>query len=146
MSALSHLKKRNIIDSISSKWMIVCLTFFVLLPLGIGVGLVLKSSGLLENHAITSLVFSSDWSPADGNFGFWPFILSSIWVTIVALLVSMPVCLLAGIYLTQFAPAWMLSIMRPVIDILAGIPSVVYGVWGILVVVPFVGNYSRSVF
>jgi len=54
---------------------------------------------------------------------------------------SAPVCLLAAIYLTQYARPWLLKIMQPVMDILAGIPSVVYGVWGILVIVPFVGQF-----
>jgi phosphate transport system permease protein len=58
---------------------------------------------------------------------------------VLALVISIPLCLLASIHLTQFAPKWVLKFMRPVIDILAGIPSVVYGVWGLLVVVPFVG-------
>ncbi|HEY6976249.1 MAG TPA: phosphate ABC transporter permease subunit PstC [Chitinophagaceae bacterium] len=131
---------RKLLDSASSKWMLACLSFFLLLPLAIGTGLVFKASGLLDNHTLSSLIFSSDWSPGDGQFGFWPFILSSLWVTVVALVISMPLCLLASIYLSQFAPKWMLKFMRPVIDILAGIPSVVYGVWGVLVIVPFVSD------
>lgn len=120
--------------------MIVCLSFFLLLPVGIATGLVLKSEDLLSAHSLSDLIFSSEWSPSEGLFGFWPFILSSLWVTIIALIISMPLCLLAAIYLSQFAPKWVLEFMRPVIDILAGIPSVVYGVWGVLVVVPFVGE------
>lgn len=131
---------RKLTDSISSKWMIVCLSFFLLMPLAIGAGLVLKSSGLLSEHTLGSLIFSTDWSPSDDQYGFWPFIVSSLWVTIIALIISMPFCLLAAIYLTQFAPSWMLKLMRPVIDILAGIPSVVYGVWGVIIIVPFVGD------
>jgi phosphate transport system permease protein len=132
------MTKRRIIDSLSSKWMVASLSFFLLLPLAIGTGLIFKSSGLLQNHSITSLISSSDWSPMDGQFGFWPFILSSLWVTITAVIISMPLCLLAAIYLSQFAPKWMLKFMHPVIDILAGIPSVVYGVWAVLVIVPLV--------
>ena len=134
------MTKRILIDNISSKWMLVCLSFFLLLPLAIGTGLVLKSEDLLTGHTLGSLIFSADWSPSEDKFGFWPFILSSLWVTIVALIISMPLCLLAAIYLSQFAPKWLLEFMRPVIDILAGIPSVVYGVWGVLVIVPLVGD------
>lgn len=126
--------------------MLVCLMFFILLPLAIGLGLVIKSSGLLNDHRLYELVFSSKWAPANGEFGFWPFILSSLWVTIVAILISIPLCLLACIFLTQFAPSWVLKFMRPVIDILAGIPSVVYGVWGVLVIVPLVGEHIAPMF
>ncbi len=140
------MNKRKLIDKISSNWMLACLVFFIILPLGIGAGLVLKSSGLLQNHTIYNLVFSSTWEPSEGNFGFWSFILSSLWVTVIGILISIPLCLLAGIYLTQFAPKWILSFMRPVIDILAGIPSVVYGVWGVLVIVPLVGDVIAPYF
>ncbi len=131
---------RRLVDNLSSKWMLSCLIFCLLLPLAIGTGLVLKSFPLFTNHPLGSLIFSSNWSPSDGQFGFWPFILGSLWVTIIAIIICIPLCLLAAIYLTQFAPGWMLKFMRPVIDILAGIPSVVYGVWGLLVIVPFVGD------
>src|SRR5215203_2459944 len=110
---------RKLTDFMSARWMIVCLSFFLILPLAIGTGLVLKSTGLLKDNSLLTLIFSSDWSPFEGKFGFWPFIVSSLWVTIVALIVSMPLCLLASIYLSQFAPKWMLRFMHPVIDILA---------------------------
>lgn len=116
----------------------MCLTFFLLLPLAIATGLVIKSTGLLADHSIFSLISSSDWAPSDGKFGFLPFIVSSLWVTITAILIAMPLCLLAAIYLSQFAPKWLLRFMHPIIDILAGIPSVVYGVWAVLVIVPLV--------
>jgi phosphate transport system permease protein len=137
---------RKLKDRISSKWMIVCLSFFLILPFAIATGLILKSSGLLKGESLINLITSSDWAPSDGKFGFLPFIVSSLWVTIVALIVSMPLCLLAAIYLSQFAPKWMLKIMHPVIDILAGIPSVVYGVWALLVIVPFVRNVAAPMF
>ena len=131
---------RRVTDFISGKWMALCLSFFFVLPLAIGTGLVLKSQGLATDNSLLHLIFSSDWAPSEGKFGFWPFIVSSLWVTIVALIISAPLCLLAAIYLSQFAPKWILKFMHPVIDILAGIPSVVYGVWALLVIVPFVRN------
>lgn len=137
---------RKLKDSISSKWMIVCLSFFLVLPFAIATGLVLKSTGLLKDNSLIGLITSTEWSPSEGKFGFLPFIVSSLWVTIAALIVSMPLCLLAAIYLSQFAPKWMLKFMHPVIDILAGIPSVVYGVWALLIIVPFVRNTVAPMF
>lgn len=139
-SHTSPFNRRKLMDSLSSKWMILCLSFFLLLPLSIGLGLIIKSSNLWLTHTFSSLILSSDWSPSEGKFGFLPFIVSSVSVTVIALILSCPLCLLASIYLTQFAPSWMLKFMRPVIDILAGIPSVVYGVWGVLVIVPLVSD------
>jgi len=124
--------------------MIACISLLLLLPLAIGLGLVLKSSPILHAVAPFKLITSSDWSPMQGKFGFWPFIFSSVLVTIISIVIAAPVCLFAAIYLTQFAPKWMLTAMRPVIDILAGIPSVIYGVWGILVIVPLISSIGTS--
>ena len=112
-------------------WLIV----IILVPVIIGMGLFWKSSLLLENNSLFHLLISKEWKPLSGKFGFSPFIISSIWVTIIALLIAGPICLLSAIHLTQYAKKSILKIMQPVIDILAGIPSVIYGVWGIIVVV-----------
>ena len=132
--------KRVIFDRLSRTWMVTALVIILLLPLIIGIALYMKASPLFEMQSLQKLVTSSDWSPSDGGFGFWPFIFSSLYVTILSFLFAAPVCLFAAIYLTQFASKRLIHVMHPVIDILAGIPSVIYGMWGILVIVPFVGD------
>jgi len=101
----------------------------------------MKSVLLLHEHSVIDLVFSHTWKPSAGQFGFYPFIVGSIWVTLVAMLITAPLCLLTAIYVTQYTKKYFLRIMHPAIDILAGIPSVVYGLWGILVIVPFISRY-----
>jgi phosphate transport system permease protein len=110
------------------------------MPFIIGIGLIYKSGPLLRDNSLSSLLFSSDWRPMSGHFGLLTFIVSSVWVTLLSLLIAGPICLLASIHLTQYAKPYVLRIMHPVIDILAGIPSVIYGVWGILLIVPFVSH------
>jgi phosphate transport system permease protein len=126
--------------------MISSLLIILSLPLIIGVALYIRSSPLTETQSIYKLIFSDNWSPGHGNFGFMPFILSSLYVTCLAFIFAAPVSFLSAIYLTQFSSKRLLSVMQPVIDILAGIPSVVYGVWGILVIVPFTAYISSSFF
>jgi phosphate transport system permease protein len=118
----------------------------IFLPFFLGVGLYIKSTYLLENQSLIDLLFSSDWRPLSGNFGFLAFAVSSVWVTALSLLIAGPICLLTAIHLTQYAKGWVLRIMHPVIDILAGIPSVIFGVWGILVIVPFISHYVAPFF
>jgi phosphate transport system permease protein len=132
---------RNRQEAIVSGWMIFSLLMVMLMPLVIGLGLIIKSLPVLEEHSVFTLLFDARWSPMQGHFGFWPFIVSSFYVTVLSFVMSAPICLLAAIYLTQYARPWLLKIMQPVMDILAGIPSVVYGVWGILVIVPFVSQF-----
>jgi phosphate transport system permease protein len=129
-----------LIDRISTYWMVFTLVTILLMPLIIGLGLYLKAMPLLEHQSFWNLISSSAWAPSAGQFGFWPFIAGSLYVTAFAFLFAAPVCLLAGIYLTQFAPERLVRIIHPVVDILAGLPSVIYGVWGILVIVPFVSD------
>ncbi|QEC54318.1 phosphate ABC transporter permease subunit PstC [Anseongella ginsenosidimutans] len=121
--------------------MLVCTSLLLLLPLAIGTGLLAKSIPVLEHQSFFSLLSSAQWSPMEEKFGFYPFIISSVMVTVLSFAMAGPICLLAAIYLTQYARPVLLRIMHPVIDILAGIPSVVYGVWGILVIVPLVADY-----
>ncbi len=116
------------------------------LPFLIGIGLLIKSSFLLKDYSIIDLIFSKEWKPLSGKYGFSPFIISSLWVTALALIISAPICLLSSIHLTQYADRYVLRIIHPVIDILAGIPSVVYGVWGILVIVPLISRYIGPFF
>jgi phosphate transport system permease protein len=137
---------RKWVDNISNTWLNVGVLFLLLLPLAIGLGLVLKSLPIFHSHSISRLIGSSDWSPMDGSFGFYPFIAGSLGVTLLSFLLSAPVCLLAAIYLTQYAPKWLTEGMYFVIDVLAGIPSVVYGVWGVLVIVPLIGDYVAPAF
>lgn len=97
---------------------------------------------LFKEQSIAELLFSSEWKPLSGKFGFLPFILSSLWVTFLSVFIAAPICLFAAIYLTQYTKRIVLRIMHPVIDILAGIPSVIYGVWGIIIVVPLVSKLA----
>jgi phosphate transport system permease protein len=138
--------KRKIVNRFSSIWMITALVIILLLPVIIGIALYIRSHPLFGGHPVKELLFSHDWSPDKGQFGFLPFILSSLYVTVLSFIFAAPVSVFAAIYLTQFSSKRLLNIMQPVIDILAGIPSVVYGVWGILVIVPFTAGISSGIF
>lgn len=132
---------REFRDRFHFSWMTICLVMVMLLPFILFFGLLFKSTLILSSNSLGDLLFSSIWRPVRGEYGFLPFIISSVWVTVLSMLIAGPVCLLTAIHLTQYARKYVLRFMHPVIDILAGIPSVIFGVWGILIVVPFVGNY-----
>jgi phosphate transport system permease protein len=133
-------------NRIVTTWMNICVVFVALLPFILGIGLFVKSELLFQSNSLGDLLFSDVWKPYQGKFGFFPFIMGSVWVTFLAMLISAPICLFAAIYLTQYSKSYYLKIIHTAIDILAGIPSVVYGVWGIIVVVPFISNYVAPIF
>lgn len=140
-----HLRRR-LVDRITGSWMVISLITILLLPIIIGAGLYYKSIPILEEHSLWQLITSSEWSPHKGNFGFWPYISSTLYVTLIAFVLSAPFCLFAAIHLTEYASKRFVRIIHPVIDILAGLPSVIYGVWGILVIVPFISKHLGPLF
>ncbi|MDH7511487.1 MAG: phosphate ABC transporter permease subunit PstC [Clostridiales bacterium] len=129
-------------DALASKVMLV-LTFFPgLVVFLIIIGLYLRGRPILAEKPLFSLLFSSSWAPGRGDFGFFPFIMGTLWVTAVALIVAVPISLLASIYLSEYAPRAVQEFIRPMIDLLAGLPSVIYGVWGVLLIVPLVARIA----
>ena len=119
-------------------------TFFVitLLPLllitVVTVALVQRSWPILQAYPLSELIFGLVWKPSDGLFGFWPFIVGTLWVTIAGVVLAVPPCLLVSIYLAEYARASTRAVAKPILDLLAAIPPVVYGLWGLLAIVPFV--------
>jgi phosphate transport system permease protein len=131
---------RRLKDNISNRLMLAatvfaCLLFFLML-----IGLYIRASPILSLVPISDLLFSSVWGPTDGKFGFLPFIMGTLWVTGLATIIAVPISLLSSIYLSEYAGNRLKDAVKPLIDLLAGIPSVVYGLWGVLTVVPFIKN------
>ena len=117
--------------AISSIAALALITVFILVK-----GLpIIKSVGLLQ------FIFGMKWAPSQGEFGIFPMIVGSVAVTLGAALVGVPVGICCAIFLAEFAPATLRNIFRPAIQLLAGIPSVVYGFWGLLFVVPAIRNW-----
>jgi phosphate transport system permease protein len=132
-------------DKVAGRLLMALSILLASLVIIVGVGLVIKSYPIIKSNSFYSLIFSEEWKPMKGKFGMLPFISSTIWVTGLALLFAVPTCLLASIYLSEYAKRKVLQIVNPLIDILAGIPSVIYGVWGIIFVVPIIRDYIAPV-
>ncbi|MBN2416133.1 phosphate ABC transporter permease subunit PstC [bacterium] len=104
-------------------------------------GLFLKSRPILASGSFFGLMASSNWHPLKGEFGFLPFIAGTLWTTGTALIIAVPPCILTAIYLSEYASKRMRQAAAPFIDLLAGLPSVIYGIWGVLAVVPLIKNH-----
>lgn len=112
----------------------------ILLVMSIAAGLLIKAYPILSSRNISSILFSDVWQPTQGNFGMFAFIMGTLWVTFSAVILAIPLSILTAIYLSEYASVQVTSAAKPLIDLLAGIPSVIYGVWGIIVIVPIVKN------
>ena len=87
---------------------------------------------------LPDFLFGSTWRPTSGLYGIFPMLVGSVYVTAGALVVGVPAGVLTAIYLSQFAGGRLSAPLKGGIDLLAGIPSVVYGFFGLMVLVPFI--------
>ena len=85
-------------------------------------------------------IFGRKWKPSNEIFGIFPMIIGSIYITAGAIIIGVPIGILTAVFLARFCPKKLYKIIKPAIDLLAGIPSVVYGFFGLCVIVPFVRN------
>jgi phosphate transport system permease protein len=138
------MKWRRIKDKVVGRSMLLAIAFANSIAFLIGLGLFIKSRPILVKESVLHLLFSSTWAPLRGEFGFFPFIVGTIEVTVIAMVLTVPVCLLSAIYLSEYAHRHVRGLIRLVVDIMAGIPSVIYGLWGIIVVVPFVRSLGHA--
>ena len=86
-------------------------------------------------------IFGQKWKPSNEVFGIFPMIIGSIYITAGAVVIGVPIGILTAVYLARFCPEKLYKIIKPAVDLLAGIPSVVYGFFGLCVIVPFVRNH-----
>ncbi len=107
----------------------------------ITVFIVAEGVPLIARTGILNFVFGMKWAPTQGSFGIFPMIVGSMSVTIGAVILGVPIALCCAIFLAEFAPSIMRSVLRPAIQMLAGIPSVVYGFWGLIFIVPAVRTF-----
>lgn len=140
------LVKRLFRDELAEKFMQWAAIFGVLLTFLMVAGLLWKSWPILSTKPLGELLFSVSWSPLRGQFGFLPFIMGTVWVTLVAVVIAVPLCLLTAIYLSEYAPKTIRHTFTHFVDILAGIPSVIYGMWGMLVIVPLIKDRIAPAF
>ena len=113
----------------------------IFVTLGIVVILFLESSRFFSYEEVSLVKFLTDtqWTPlfADKHFGIMPLLVGTLMVAVIALLVAVPLGLLSAIYLSEYARDNVRSVLKPILEILAGIPTVVYGYFALITVTPF---------
>lgn len=105
----------------------------ILITIGIVIALLIPSIEFFVNVPLTDFLFGSRWAPrfANASFGVLPLVTATLWTTAIALLTAVPLGLGAAIYLSEYAPWRVRQVLKPVLEILAGIPTVVYGLFAL---------------
>jgi phosphate transport system permease protein len=103
------------------------------------------SSFAIEKYG-AGFLFSTDWDPVAEEFGAWPFIYGTIVSSLLALVIATPISVGIAIFLVEIAPKWFRDVVGFLIELLAAIPSIVYGLWGIFVLAPIIREYIAPLF
>ena len=133
-------------DKIAGQVMFLLTIASIFLVIIMAVGLFIKSEPILSQYHLWDLLTESNWRPMEGKFGFLPFLTGTFWCTALAILIALPISMLMAIYLTEYAHRSIRKYVYPLLDILAGLPSVIYGVWGSLLIVPWVSKHVAPLF
>ena len=131
--------RKYFLEKLSSKIFLACALLSVISLLLI-VGFVFYKGAnpfVTGDYSLLSFIFGSEWVPSEDKFGIFPMIVASIYATIGALVIGVPIGLFTAIFLAEIAPKRVAKIVSPAIQLLAGIPSVLYGVFGLAIIVPF---------
>jgi phosphate transport system permease protein len=123
------------------KWLtlLMALTVFVLIGI-IGYELAVGSRLSLQKFGWHFLV-SSDWDPVNDVYGALPFIFGTVVSSTIALIIAVPISIATAVYLTELAPQWLRQPLTMFIELLAAVPSVILGLWGIFVMVPWLRDH-----
>lgn len=148
------LRARNHVEGIL-KWLLFGCSFLaVLTTLGIVLSVLFEAIRFFQAIPIMDFLFGLEWSPqmairadqvaASGSFGFVPLFVGTMLISTVAMFIAVPVGLMSAIYLSEYATRRFRSITKPVLEILAGVPTVVYGFFAALTVAPFIRGLGES--
>jgi phosphate transport system permease protein len=135
LSAKARRFKENVY-----KWIFAILAFASLLFLvGITITLFIEGGPIFKEVPFFKFIFGKAWYPTheDAEFGILPLILGSLWVTVGAVFVCVPLGVGSALFINELAPRKLKAFLKPLLELLAGIPSIVYGFFGMVVVAPF---------
>lgn len=101
---------------------------------------------LFLRKSVSEILFSTTWMPHNGDYGLFRFIIGSLYTTALALVIAVPLSVLTAIFLSEYLPRKMAMYTKMVFDVLSGVSPVVYGFWGVLVIVPLVRGHFQPFF
>lgn len=150
----AEFRARQGVEGIIHGLMVACATVAIFVTVGIVASLVFETIRFFEMVPITDFLFGVNWEPqipiredqiaAEGAFGMIPVLLGTIVISFIAMAVATPIGLLSAIYLHEFASSRARAVIKPVLEILAGVPTVVYGFFAILVVAPAIRDFGAG--
>lgn len=122
------IEKLLLLSAVAAIFIVLLITLFIFM----------EGLPVIQKYGLKHFIAGEAWHPTNSKFGLLPMIIGSIYVTAGALILGVPLGLGCAIFLAEIAPRGVTRLVRPVIELLAGIPSVVYGFYGLVVLVPLI--------
>jgi len=149
------LRARNLVERTVTVLMIVASTIAILTTVGIVLSLLFEAMRFFGRVPLSEFLFGLSWSPqtalredqvgSSGAFGAVPLFAGTLMITFIAMAVAVPIGLFSAIYMSEYAAPRVRAIVKPMLEILAGVPTVVYGFFAALTVAPFIRDVGESV-
>ncbi len=150
-----QLRARNQVEGIVRFGLVICSTIAIFITIGIVLSVLFEALRFFQKVPLTDFLFGLKWSPqmsiradqvgSSGAFGAVPVFTGTLMISALAMVVAVPIGLMSAIYLAEYAGKKVRSVAKPLIEILAGIPTVVYGFFAALVVAPFIRDLGAQV-
>ena len=144
MRTRPEMRARNIVEDFIQGALIVCSSIAILTTLGIALSMLFETGAFFRQYPWHDFFFGTTWSPRFGGgsrLGMLPLLWGTMYVSLIALIVSIPVGLFAAIYLSEYASHHVRAIAKPAIEVLAGIPTIVYGLFALVTVGPLLRDW-----
>ncbi|NCU16844.1 phosphate ABC transporter permease subunit PstC [Pallidibacillus pasinlerensis] len=135
-------KRKYFLEKLSGRFFLFCALISVI-SLALIIGFVFfkgLTPFVADGYSFVDFIFGNDWVPSEDKFGVFPMIVASLYATIGSLIIGVPIGLFTAVFLAEIAPKPIAKILSPSVQLLAGIPSVLFGVFGLAVIVPFLQN------
>lgn len=133
-----NVRSRRIVEFVIERMLFLCAAGSILVTAGIILVLLWETIAFLRTVPITEFLFGTVWTPLfyDKHFGVLPLVTGTLLASAIAMVVALPAGLVIAIYLSEYAPSGVRRIVRPILEVLAGVPTVVYGYFALLFVTP----------
>ncbi len=147
-----HMRARNAVERVFGLFLMGCASIAILTTLGIVLSVLFEALRFFQSVPVTEFLFGLNWSPqtairadqvgSSGSFGAVPLFVGTLLISLLAMLVAVPIGLMSAIYLSEYAAPTVRAYAKPLLEVLAGIPTVVYGFFAALTVAPALRNYG----
>ncbi|MFZ4878800.1 phosphate ABC transporter permease subunit PstC [Janthinobacterium sp. Mn2066] len=141
---LSTMRKQRIQDFLFHKVTMLFAMSVLLVLVGIIISLIMESVPTFKTFGM-GFIFSAEWDPVNDQFGALIPIVGTLITSVIALLIAFPVSFGIALFLTEICPAWLRRPLGTAVELLAGVPSIIYGIWGLFVFAPLFADYVQPV-